>query len=59
MGYTFTCERCEQGFNHEPPFIGEFVETFIKTSPSPLTEDYSPGQTVTLCAPCMEEIIYG
>ena len=59
MGYTFICERCGEGKNREPPFIGEFVDTFLKTSPSPLTQDYSAGQTVTICQDCMEEIIYG
>lgn len=59
MGYTYICERCDRGYNQEPPFIGEFVDTFIKTSPSLLTGDYAPGQTVTICADCMEDIVYG
>lgn len=35
--------------------MGEFRETFLKTTDSPLTEIYAPGQTVTICRACAEE----
>lgn len=57
MGYTFTCDACSTGFDHSPPFMGEFRETFLKTSDSPVTEHYVPGQTVTICRDCSENIV--
>lgn len=59
MGYTYVCDNCGDGFNHNPPFVGEFTDTFIKTSPSQLAQDFNIGETVTMCERCMEEIIYG
>lgn len=56
MGYTFNCDGCETRFDHSPPFMGELRETFLKTSDSPLTELYQPGQTVTLCRRCTEDV---
>lgn len=56
MGYTFTCDHCGNGYGHEPPFIGEFVENFLKTSDSPITEHFRPGQTVALCRDCSERL---
>jgi hypothetical protein len=55
MGYTFKCDGCGSGYDHAPPFMGEFRESFLKTAPSPLTEVFKPGQTVTLCQRCSEE----
>jgi hypothetical protein len=57
MGYTFTCDCCASGFDHAPPFMGELSETFLKTSDSPLTELYRPGETVTLCRGCCERVL--
>jgi hypothetical protein len=57
MGYTFTCDKCNSGYSHAPPFMGELSERFLKTSDSPLTELYNPGQTVTLCRQCAEAIL--
>lgn len=54
MGYTFNCDGCDTRFDHAPPFMGEFRETFLKTSDSPLVERYSIGETVTLCRKCAE-----
>lgn len=54
MGYTFVCDVCGTGYDHAPPFMGELRETFLKTSDSPLTEVYQPGQTVTMCRDCAE-----
>jgi hypothetical protein len=54
MGYTFTCDHCGTGVNRTPPFMGEFRESFLKTSDSPLTEAFQPGQTVTVCRECSE-----
>jgi hypothetical protein len=54
MGYTFTCDACGSAYDRAPCFMGEFRETFLKTSDSPLTELYQPGQTVTVCRACCE-----
>mgnify|MGYP006876405321 CR=1 FL=1 len=56
MGYTFNCDHCQERFDHAPPFMGEFSETFLKTSDSPLVEQFDIGQTVTLCLKCSEDI---
>jgi len=37
--------------------MGELSERFLKTSDSPLTELFNPGQTVTLCRDCSEAIL--
>lgn len=55
MGYTFDCDVCERSYGEAPPFMGELRETFLKTSDSPLTEVFHPGETVTICRPCAEE----
>lgn len=54
MGYTFACDFCRDDYDHAPAFMGEFRESWLKTAPSPLTELFSPGDTVTVCAACME-----
>ena len=54
MPYTFTCDICDTGHDRAPPFMGEFREPFLKTSDSPLTELFAPGQTVTICRECAE-----
>lgn len=56
MGYTFNCDMCRRGVNATPPFMGEFRETFLKTADSPLVDLFSPGETVTLCRECSEEV---
>jgi hypothetical protein len=56
MGYTFNCDHCGKRYDHAPPFMGEFSETFLKTSASLLVEQFEIGQTVTLCRVCSEEI---
>ena len=57
MGYTFNCDGpCGRRYDRAPPFMGEFRETFLKTADSPLVEDFQPGQTVTLCRGCAEEV---
>jgi hypothetical protein len=56
MGYTFTCDKCGVGYDRTPPFMGEFNESFLKTSDSILTELFAPGQTVTVCRGCAEEL---
>lgn len=55
MGYTFTCDDCGNHYDNAPAFMGEFRESWLKTSDSPLTQMYQPGQTVTFCRGCMEE----
>jgi hypothetical protein len=54
MGYTFNCDGCDTRYNHAPPFMGEFRETFLKTSNSPLVHEFEIGETVTLCRDCCE-----
>lgn len=54
MGYTYTCDCCDSRFNHVPPFMGEFRETFLKTSNSLLVHEFEVGETVTLCRDCCE-----
>lgn len=34
--------------------MGEFRETFLKTTDSPLGQAFNPGQTVTICRGCAE-----
>lgn len=57
MGYTFTCDHCGGDKDSAPPFMGELSERFLKTSPSVLTEYFEPGQTITICEGCSEEIL--
>lgn len=57
MGYTFECNICDTGYPHNPPWVGELTESFLKTSDSPLTERFNPGQTVTVCRRCAEEYL--
>lgn len=57
MGYTFNCDACGARYDRSPAFMGEFRETFLKTSDSPLTEEFHPGQTVTICRGCSEELV--
>lgn len=56
MGYVFNCDGCGARKDHAPPFMGEFRETFLKTSPVGFAEKFDPGQTVTLCAGCSKEV---
>lgn len=57
MGYTFTCDHCGADNDSAPPFMGELSERFLKTSDSPLTEFFEPGQTVTFCRECSEGLL--
>jgi len=54
MGYTFNCDGCGAQFDHAPPLMGEFRESFLKTADSPLSELFTPGQKVTVCRECAE-----
>jgi len=54
MGYTFNCDVCEVRYDRAPAFMGEFRESFLKTSPSTLTQLFRPGETVTICRDCSE-----
>lgn len=56
MGYTYTCDKCRCGFDSAPPFMGEFRETFLKTEATMLADVFAPGETVTLCRSCSEEV---
>lgn len=56
MGYTFNCDGCDDRYDHAPPFMGEFRETFLKTQPTQLAEKFAPGETVTLCRECSEDL---
>lgn len=56
MGYTFVCDGCATQYDHSPPFMGEFRETFLKTADTALVDRFQPGQTVTLCRLCSEDL---
>ena len=56
MGYTFNCDVCEERYDRAPAFMGEFRESFLKTSPSTLTQLFSPGETATICRECSEAL---
>jgi len=55
VGYTFTCDGCGEGYEHFPPFAGEFTEEFLKTRGGMLAEVFNPGQKVTVCQTCARE----
>jgi hypothetical protein len=57
MGYTFVCDDCDRGFNHFPPFAGEFVDTFLRTRGGEFAEEFDEGEKVTICADCMAEVV--
>ena len=60
MGYTFNCDDCGRGYNRSPAFMGEFRESFLEaTEAGGVFADagYRPGQTVTICAECMEDVL--
>jgi len=57
MGYTFNCDGCGERYDHAPPFMGEIREGFLKTSDSPVSELFNPGETVTLCRDCLEATV--
>lgn len=57
MGYTFTCDICDTHHDTAPPFMGELRETFLKTADTPLADAYHPGQTVTICRTCSEDVL--
>ena len=58
MGYTHNCDACHTRYDRAPAFMGEFRETFLKTTPAGgrLAERFDVGQTITLCADCSEGI---
>jgi len=56
MGYTFNCDVCEERYDRAPAFMGEFRESFLKTSPSTLTQLFQPGETATICRDCSEAL---
>jgi len=57
MGYTYRCDGCGTGYNSFPPFAGEFTEEFLKTEGGHFAHKFKPGQKVTICAVCMEEVV--
>jgi len=60
VGYQFECDDCGERYGHMPAFMGEFRESFLEaTKHGGLFADagYRPGQTITLCAPCMECVL--
>lgn len=56
MGYTYICDGCSTRYDEFPPFTGEFTERFLKTAATPLVDVFSPGQKVTLCRECCEQV---
>jgi hypothetical protein len=58
MGYTFQCDGpCGETHNRFPPFAGEFTEEFLETRGGVFAELFDPGQKVTICARCMQEVV--
>jgi len=57
MGYTYDCDGCGGSYHEFPPFAGEFTEQFLKTRGGIFAEEYDPGQKVTICASCMEDVV--
>lgn len=57
MGYTFNCDGCGTRYEHAPPFMGEFRESFLKTQGGRFAEHFDVGQTVTLCEGCCERFL--
>lgn len=59
MGYVFNCDGCGDRYDHAPPFMGEFSESFLKATSAggEFAEVYDIGQTVTLCADCSRETL--
>lgn len=60
MGYDYTCDDCGHGYGGPPPFMGEFRESFLEATEAGglfAEAGYRPGQTVTLCADCMERVL--
>jgi hypothetical protein len=59
VGYTFLCDVCTEEYNHAPAFMGEFRESWIKTSDHWLAEHpgVTPGATFTLCEGCCGDIL--
>lgn len=58
MGYVHNCDACGERYDCAPAFMGEFRESFLKSTPAGgrLSEHYDIGQTVTMCADCSEEV---
>lgn len=58
MGYTFDCDGpCGASYHDFPPFAGEFTEQFLKTRGGAFAERFNPGEKVTICADCMENVV--
>lgn len=59
MGYTFACDGCGTAYDHAPPFMGEFSESFLNGTAAggEFSEIYNIGQTVTLCVHCSRETL--
>ena len=60
MGYTFVCDGCGEGFDHFPPFAGEFTESFLKSTKAGgifAEAGWKPGMKVTVCAGCMKGLV--
>lgn len=60
MGYTYSCDDCGDDHDSLPAFMGEIRETWFKTTEIGgylADEGYSPGQTITICGPCLKKIL--
>lgn len=53
---TIPKEVYEDRYDRAPAFMGEFRESFLKTSPSTLTQLFQPGETVKICLDCSEAL---
>jgi hypothetical protein len=62
MGYGYTCEECGGDFpDEDPALMGEAHEEWFKTSDlaGRLAHDHDirPGDVITLCGPCLLEMV--
>jgi len=62
MGYGYTCEACAGDFpDEDPALMAQLHERWFKTSQlgGAIAErfDLTPEDTITLCGPCLLDII--
>jgi hypothetical protein len=63
MGYGYTCEECSESFpDEDPALMAQIHEGWFKTTQlGGIVADrgYSPEQTLTLCGPCLLDLLGG
>ncbi|ADJ14493.1 hypothetical protein [Halalkalicoccus jeotgali] len=62
MGYTATCNKCDDKCTPAPGLLGQFSPQFFRTTEigGRLAEmGYSESTTITLCGECTYELLMG